>query len=55
MSQSIVLLLFVAVIVAYVITRTSRRMGLLVTGRTWFVIVACVVIGVLVLWVRQRH
>jgi len=55
MSQGIVLLLLVAVVVAYVISRTRRRMGMLVTGRTWFVIMACVVIGVLVLWASQKH
>jgi hypothetical protein len=55
MSQGIILLLFVALIVAYVVTRTRRRMGLLVTGKTWIVIVACVAIGVLALWASQTH
>lgn len=55
MSQGIILLLFVALIVAYVVTRTRRRMGLLVTGKTWIVIVTCVVIGVLALWAGQVH
>jgi len=40
MSQGIVLLLIIAVIVAYVITRTRRRLGLAVTGKTWATIVA---------------
>ncbi len=55
MSQGMVLLLFIALIVAYVVTRTRRRMGMLVTGKTWLVIVACVVIGVLALWASQTH
>ena len=55
MSQGVVLLLFVALIVAYVATRTRRRMGLLVTGKTWLVIVTCVVVGVLALWATQTH
>ena len=55
MSQGIVLLVFIALIVAYVVARTRRRMGLLVTGRTWLVIVAGVVIGALALWASQTH
>ena len=55
MRQGIILLVFVALIVAYAVTRTRRRMGLLVTGKTWFVVVACVVIGVLALWASQTH
>jgi hypothetical protein len=55
MSQGIILLLFLALIVAYVVARTRRRMGLLVTGKTWIVIMVCVVIGVLALWASQTH
>ncbi len=35
MSQGVILLILIALIIAYVVTRTRRRMGLLVTGRTW--------------------
>jgi hypothetical protein len=55
MSQGIILLLFIALIIAYVVTRTRRRMGLLVSGTTWLVVVACVVIGVLALWATETH
>ena len=55
MTQGIVLLLVIALIIGYVVTRTRRRMGMLVTGRTWLVIIACVVIGVLALWASQTH
>lgn len=55
MSQGMVLLLFIAVVVAYVVTRTRRRMGMLVTGKTWIVIVTGVVIAVLALWASQTH
>ncbi len=51
MSDGIVLLLVLAVIVAYTVARTRRRMGLVVTGKTWAVVMACFVIGVLILWV----
>jgi hypothetical protein len=55
MSQGIILLVMIALIITYVVTRTRRRMGLLVTGKTWIVIMACVVIGVLALWASQTH
>ena len=40
MAQGIVLLLILAAIVAYVVTRTRRRMGLIVTGKTWLTVMA---------------
>jgi len=55
MGQGIVLLIFVALVIAYAVVRTRRRMGLLVTGRTWLVITACVVVAVLALWASQTH
>ncbi len=50
MSQGIILLLVLAVIVAYVVTRTRRRMGLLVTAKTWITVMAGFVIVVLTMW-----
>jgi hypothetical protein len=55
MGQGIILLLFIALIAAYVVTRTRRRLGLMVTGKTWIVVTTCVVIGVLALWASQTH
>jgi hypothetical protein len=55
MSQGIILLLVIALIVAYVAARTRRRMGLLVTGKTWLVVMAVVVIGLLALWASPTH
>jgi hypothetical protein len=55
MSQGIILLIVIALIVAYVAARTRRRMGLLVTGKTWLVVMAVVVIGLLALWASQTH
>ena len=54
-SSGIVLLIVIALIVAYAVTRIRRRMGLLVTGRTWIAVVIGVTIGVLALWAAQRH
>ncbi len=55
MSQGIILLLVLAAIVAYVITRTRRRMGLLVTGRTWIAVMAGFVVVVLAVWAATTH
>jgi hypothetical protein len=55
MSQGIILLIVIALIVAYVVARTRRRMGLLVTGKTWLVVMVAVVIGLLALWATQTH
>jgi hypothetical protein len=54
-SSGITLLVLIALIVAYVVVRTRRRMGLLVTGRTWIAVMAGVVIAVLALWATQTH
>lgn len=55
MGQGIVLLVIIALIITYVVTRTRRRMGMLVTGKTWLVVMAVVIIGVLALWASQTH
>jgi hypothetical protein len=54
-GSGITLLVVIALIVAYVVARTRRRMGLLVTGRTWIVVMVGVVIAVLALWATQRR
>jgi hypothetical protein len=54
-GQGIVLLVIIALIITYVVTRTRRRMGMLVTGKTWLVVMAAVIIGVLALWATQTH
>ena len=54
-SSGITLLVVIALIVAYVVARTRRRMGLLVTGRTWIVVMVGVAIAVLALWATQTH
>jgi hypothetical protein len=55
MSQGVILLILIALIVAYVVARTRRRMGLLVTGKTWLVVMVAVIIGALALWATQTH
>jgi hypothetical protein len=55
MGQGAILLVFVALIVAYIVIRTRRRMGFLVTPRTWLVVMLAVIVGVLALWAAQTH
>jgi hypothetical protein len=50
MSQGVILLVVIALIIGYVAARTRRRMGLVVTGRTWLLVMFCVIGGVLALW-----
>lgn len=52
-GSGIVLLVVIALIVAYAVTRTRSRMGLLVTGRTWIVVVIGVAVALLALWAVQ--
>lgn len=54
-SSGVVLLVVIALIVAYVVARTRRRMGLLVTGRTWILVMVGVVVAVLALWATQTR
>jgi hypothetical protein len=55
MTQGLILLLVLAAIVAYVVVRTRRRMGLLVTGKTWLTVMAGFAIIVLVMWAASTH
>ncbi|HEY7324637.1 MAG TPA: hypothetical protein VH520_07410 [Streptosporangiaceae bacterium] len=54
-GSGITLLVVIALIVAYVVARTRRRMGLLVTGRTWIIVMVGVAIAALALWAAQRR
>jgi hypothetical protein len=54
-SSGITLLVVIALVVAYVVARTRSRMGLLVTGRTWIIVMVGVVIAALALWVTQSR
>jgi hypothetical protein len=55
MSQGLILLVVIALIIAYVVARTRRRMGLLVTGRTWLMVMLGVIIVALALWAAETH
>jgi hypothetical protein len=55
MSQGGILLVVIACIITYIVARTRRRMGLLVTPKTWLVVMVAVIVGVLALWAAQTH
>ncbi|HUC27390.1 MAG TPA: hypothetical protein VMA73_32245 [Streptosporangiaceae bacterium] len=55
MSQGFILLVVIALIITYVVVRTRRRMGLLVTGKTWLAVMLGVIIIALALWASQTH
>jgi hypothetical protein len=49
-EQGLILLLVIAGIVGYVVARTRRRMGLIVTAKTWFWVMLGFALVVLVMW-----
>ncbi|HEY2549554.1 MAG TPA: hypothetical protein VGI64_03155 [Streptosporangiaceae bacterium] len=54
MATGIVLLGFIAVLAAFIVVRTRRRLGLISTGRTYLVVITGFVILVLALWATAR-
>jgi hypothetical protein len=54
-SSGIILAVIIAVIVAYAVVRTRRRMGLMVSGKTWITVIVGVVVVLLALWATQTH
>jgi hypothetical protein len=50
MTQGLILLAFLAVLVALFVVRMRRRIGLGSTGKTWLVLIAGFAIIVLGLW-----
>jgi len=55
MTTGLILLGFLAILVAFFLTRMRRRLGLGVTGGTWAVIIAVFAIVVLGLWASSQH
>jgi hypothetical protein len=55
MSQGVIVLVVIALIITYIVARTRRRMGLLVTPKTWLVVMGAVILGVLALWAVHTH
>jgi hypothetical protein len=55
MSQGVILIVVIALIVSYIVVRTRRRMGFLVTSRTWLAVMGAVILGVIALWVAHTR
>jgi LPXTG-motif cell wall-anchored protein len=55
MTTGLILLGFLAVLVAFFVTRRRRRLGLGTTGRTWAAIIAVFVVVVLGLWASAQR
>jgi hypothetical protein len=55
MTTGLILLAFLAVLVAFFLTRMRRRLGLGVTGGTWIAIIAAFALVVLGLWATSQH
>jgi hypothetical protein len=49
-TTGLILLVFIAMLVAWVWTRFSRRLGIAVTWRKWLTFVVVFALAVLVLW-----
>jgi hypothetical protein len=54
-SSGIILLVVIALVISYAVVRTRHRLGMLVTGKTWLVVMAGVIIAILALWASQTH
>ena len=56
MTDGIILLVLIAALVAFGVTRTRRRMGMgSSTGRTWIIIMAAVIVALAALYAYQAH
>jgi hypothetical protein len=49
----VILLVFIAVLIAFFLTRARRRMGFGVTGKHWQTIILAVIVIVVVLYAAQ--
>jgi hypothetical protein len=55
MDSGLILLVFLALIVAWLWTRGRRRIGLSVNGNTWIGVIVVFVFVVLLFWATQTH
>ena len=56
MAAGLILLVFLALLVAFGWSRARRRLGMgTTTGRTWLIVMAVFIVGVLALWVYSTH
>ena len=56
MTAGLILLVFLALLVAFGWSRFRRRLGMGTTGgRTWLIVMAVVIVGVLAMWAYSTH
>jgi hypothetical protein len=56
MDPGLILLVFLALLVAFGWSRFRRRLGMGTTsGRTWLIVMAVFIVGVLALWAYSTH
>jgi hypothetical protein len=55
MAPGLILLAFLAILVALFVVRMRRRVGLASTGRHWAIVIAVFVVLVLALWSASMH
>jgi uncharacterized membrane protein YjjP (DUF1212 family) len=49
-AQGLILLAFIAGLIALFTTRVRRRLGLSSNGKTWLIVIVVVIVAVLALW-----
>ncbi len=54
MAPGLILLVFLALLCAFFVTRTRRRMGLGSSGRIWMLVIVGFVLIMLTAWVAQQ-
>jgi len=55
MTTGLILLVFLALLVAFGWARFRRRLGMSTSGRAWLTVMVIVVLGVLALWASSSH
>jgi hypothetical protein len=55
MTTGLILLGFIALLVAFGWARFRRRLGMSTSGRAWVTVMVIVVLGVLALWASSTH
>jgi len=55
MTTGLILLVFLALLVAFGWARFRRRLGMSTSGRAWLAVMVIVVLGTLALWAYSTH
>ncbi len=55
MASGVILLVLIAALITFGLTRVRRRMGMSSTRQTWVTAMLVIIFFVLILWVTQTH